>query len=207
MDIRLFDWITYECKTSRQTLPYMLLAFASLNVDWFAGLAWKKLFSVLSVAKTTGMEKWAEKHEEAAQKDKELQQGEPLERHDVVRMVQVQLRLSCGCRGSSAATAHSLVPACGEAATVALGDVTQGIGDLEFEHALKDRLAEAKHKVQQLGMRGVLMLVRFSSSHTPDDLQLCWSLSEISVCFILSYPEGSNGSGSVSGTVDAKMPK
>ena len=57
-----------------------------------------------------------------------------------------------------------------------------GVGGLELEPVLKDAMKEV-----QDGMRGVLILVRLSSSHAPADLRLCWRLSKDSVRFILCY--------------------
>ncbi|CAE7500371.1 Atp5f1b [Symbiodinium sp. CCMP2456] len=167
-----------------------MLMFASLNADWFTGLTWKELCAPHPINKSR-LGQWVEKYREADKKHVELKQGEPVERHDVVRMVHVQLRLSCGFRVVEVeGELHIPLLRCSAALLQwHLQEVTQGIGGLELEHVLKGLLADANKEVQP-GMRGVLMLVCLSSSHAPDDLKLCWRLSQNSVRFILCYPEG-----------------
>ncbi|CAE7244301.1 unnamed protein product [Symbiodinium sp. CCMP2456] len=165
-----------------------MLMIASLNADWFTGLPWKELCAPHPINKSR-LGQWAEKCEEAVKKDKEMKQGEPLERDDVVRMMHVQLRLSCRFRVVEVeGELHMPLLRCAAALLQwHLKEVTQGVGGLELEHVLKGLLADAKKEVQP-GMRGVLILVWLSSSHAPDDLKLCWSQN--SVRFILCYPEG-----------------
>ena len=170
-----------------------MLMFASLNADWFTGLPWKELCLLHDARKSRlgRLGQWVEKYEEAVKKDKELKQGEPLERHDVVRMAHVQLRLSCRFRVVEV-EGKLHIPLLRSAAALLqwhLKEVTQEIGGFELEHLLKRLLADAKKEVQP-GMRGVLMLVCLSPCHAPGDLELCWRLSQNSVRFILCYPEG-----------------
>lgn len=167
-----------------------MLMLASLNADWFTGLSWKELCALRPINKSR-LGQWAEKFEEAVKKDKEMKQGEPLERDDVVRMMHVQLRLSCRFRVVEVeGELHIPLLRCVAALLQwHLKEVTQGIGGLELERVLKGLLADAKKELQP-GMRGVLILVWLPSSHAPDDLKLCWRLSQNSVRFILCYPEG-----------------
>ena len=166
---------------------HSMLVCATLNFDWFS-------------------DQWVEKYKEAVQKDTELEQGEALKRHDVVRMVHVQLRLSCEFRVVEVeGKLHiPLLQCAAKLLQWHLEEVTQESRDLELQHMLNDLLADAKKEVQQLGMRGVLMLVHLSSSHTQDDLRLCLSLSDTSVRFILCYPEGAPEAAA---TTDAGAPK
>ena len=109
-------------------IGHSMLVFASLNVDWFRG-------------------QWVDKHTEAHEKDRELEQHEPL-KHDVVRMAHVQLQLSCGFRVVEVeGKLHiPLLQCAAKLLQWRLEEVTQGIGDHELEHVLKDLLADAKKR-------------------------------------------------------------
>ena len=72
-----------------------MLVFASLNADYFTGLPWKELWSPRKIHNSR-LGQWVEKYEEAVKKDTDMEQGEQLDPEDVVRMMHVQLRLSCG---------------------------------------------------------------------------------------------------------------
>ena len=162
-----------------------MLVFASLNADYFTGLPWKELWSPRKIHNSR-LGQWVEKYEEAVKKDTDMEQGEQLDPEDVVRMMHVQLRLSCGF-GVVEVEGELHIQLLRSAATLLqwhLKEVTHGmgVGGLELEPVLKDAMREV-----QDGMRGVLILVRLSSSHAPADLRLCWRLSKDSVRFILCY--------------------
>ena len=167
-----------------------MLMSASLNADWFTGLPWKELCALHPINKSR-LGQWAEKFEEAVKKDEEMKQGEPLKRDDVVRMMHVQLRLSCRFHVVEVeGELHIPLLRCVAALLQwHLKEVIQEIGGLELERVLKGLVADAKKELQP-GMRGVLILVWLPSSHAPDDRKLFRRLSQNSVRFILCYPEG-----------------